>query len=60
MINVDGFLFEDEETAQLARKEEDGIRFIKQRTALDNPEVSAPNSIVIPRTLVDAMFTLQD
>lgn len=39
MINVDGFLFEDEETAQLARKEEDGIRFIKQRTALDNPEV---------------------
>lgn len=39
MINVDGFLFEDEETAQIARKEEEGIRFIKQRTALDNPEV---------------------
>lgn len=39
MINVDGFLFEDEETAQLARKEEEGIRFIKQRTALDNPEI---------------------
>lgn len=39
MYNVDGFLFENEETAQLARKEEDGIRFIKQRTALDNPEV---------------------
>jgi len=39
MYNVDGFLFEDEETAQLARKEEEGIRFIKQRTALDNPEV---------------------
>lgn len=39
MINVDGFLFEDEETAQLARKEEEGIRFIKERTALDNPEV---------------------
>lgn len=39
MINVDGFLFEDEESAQLARKEEEGIRFIKQRTALDNPEV---------------------
>ena len=39
MINVDGFLFEDEATAQLARKEEEGIRFIKQRTALDNPEV---------------------
>lgn len=39
MFNVDGFLFEDEETAQIARKEEEGIRFIKQRTALDNPEV---------------------
>lgn len=39
MINVDGFLFENEETAQIARKEEEGIRFIKQRTALDNPEV---------------------
>lgn len=40
MINVDGFLFEDEETAKLARKEEEGIRFIKERTALDNPEVA--------------------
>lgn len=39
MINVDGFLFENEETAQLAHREEEGIRFIKQRTALDNPEV---------------------
>lgn len=39
MINVDGFLFEDEETAQIARKEEEGIRFIKERTALNNPEV---------------------
>lgn len=39
MINVDGFLFEDEETAKLARKEEEGIRFIKERTALNNPEV---------------------
>lgn len=39
MINVDGFLFDDEETAQLARKEEEGIRFIKERTALNNPEV---------------------
>ena len=39
MINVDGFIFEDEETAQLARKEEEGIRFIKERTALNNPEV---------------------
>ena len=40
MINVDGFIFEDEETAKLARKEEEGIRFIKERTALDNPEVA--------------------
>ena len=40
MINVDGFLFEDEEMAKLARKEEEGIRFIKERTALDNPEVA--------------------
>lgn len=39
MYNVDGFLFEDEETAQIARKEEEGIRFIKERTALNNPEV---------------------
>ena len=39
MINVDGFLFEDEEIAQLAKKEEEGVRFIKERTALDNPEV---------------------
>ncbi len=39
MINVDGFLFEDEETAQVARREAEGIRYIKQRTALDNPEV---------------------
>lgn len=39
MINVDGFLFEDEATAQIARKEEEGIRFIKERTALNNPEV---------------------
>lgn len=39
MYKVDGFLFEDEATAELAKKEEEGIRFIKQRTALDNPEV---------------------
>lgn len=39
MYKVDGFLFEDEATAALAKKEEEGIRFIKQRTALDNPEV---------------------
>lgn len=39
MIKVDGFLFEDKEMAMLARKEEEGIRFIKERTALNNPEV---------------------
>ena len=39
MYNVDGFLFEDEATAQIARKEAEGIRFIKTRTPLDNPEV---------------------
>ena len=39
MYNVDGFLFEDEATAQIARKEEEGIRFIKERTALNNHEV---------------------
>lgn len=39
MYNVDGFLFEDEAMAEAARKEEEGIRFIKERTALDNPEI---------------------
>ena len=39
MYNVDGFLFEDEATAELAKKEEEGVRFIKERTALNNPEV---------------------
>ena len=39
MKKVDGFVFEDEELAKLASKEEEGIRFIKERTALDNPEV---------------------
>ena len=39
MYNVDGFLFEDEATAELAKNELEGIRFIKERTALDNAEV---------------------
>lgn len=39
MYIVDGFLFEDEATAELAKKEEEGVRFIKERTALNNPEV---------------------
>ena len=38
MINVGGFLFEDEATAAQARKEEEGIRFIRERSALNNPE----------------------
>lgn len=39
MYNVDGFLFEDEETAAQARKEEEGIRFIKAKTTLNNPQI---------------------
>lgn len=39
MINVDGFLFEDEEVGELAKKEDEGVHFIKERTALNNPEV---------------------
>lgn len=39
MINVDGFLFEDEQTAELARKEAEGISYIKERTNLENPEI---------------------
>lgn len=39
MYNIDGFLFEDEATAELAKNELEGIRFIKERTALDNAEV---------------------
>lgn len=39
MIEVSGFLFEDEEIAAQARKEEEGIRFIKEKSTLNNPEV---------------------
>lgn len=39
MYNVDGFLFEDEAMAELARKEEEGVKYIRERTAMDNPEV---------------------
>ena len=42
MYIVDGFLFENETIAELAKKEEEGIRFIKERTALDNPEIVFP------------------
>ena len=40
MYKVDGFLFEDEAIAEIAKKEEEGIRFIKERTAIQNPEVA--------------------
>ena len=39
MYSVDGFLFEDEATAELAKKEQEGIRYIKERTTFDDPEV---------------------
>ena len=38
MYIIEGFVFEDEQTAELAKKEQEGIRFIKERTALDNSE----------------------
>ncbi len=37
MINVGGILIENELTAIQARKEEEGIRYIKERSALNNP-----------------------
>lgn len=39
MYNVNGFLFETEEQAVLARKEEEGVRYLKEHTPLDNPEI---------------------
>lgn len=39
MYNVDGFVFEDEATAELARKEVEGVRFFKERMDLNSPEV---------------------
>jgi hypothetical protein len=38
MINVSGFLFEDEEMAAQARKEEEGVRFIKEKSNLKSQE----------------------
>ena len=38
MINVSGFLFEDEEMAVQARKEEEGVRFIKEKSNLKSQE----------------------
>lgn len=37
-IEVSGFLFEDEALAAQAKKEEEGVRFIKEKSALNNPE----------------------
>lgn len=36
---IDGFTFENIEMAELAKKEEEGVRYIKERTPLDNPDV---------------------
>ena len=38
MINVSGFLFEDEEVAAQARREEEGVRFIKEKSSLKSTE----------------------
>ena len=38
MINVSGFLCEDEEMAAQARKEEEGVRFIKEKSNLKSQE----------------------
>ena len=38
-MKIYGFEFENEKLAQLAKKEEEGIRYIKEHTALDNTEV---------------------
>lgn len=39
MFNVNGFLFEDEATAELARKEVERILFFREHMDLNNPEV---------------------
>lgn len=39
MFNVGGFTFADEAMADQAKKEEEGIRFIKEKSTLSNPEV---------------------
>ena len=38
MYKIDGFLFEDEALAAQARKEEEGIRYILEKSSLSNPE----------------------
>lgn len=37
-INVSGFLFEDEEMAAQARKEEEGVRFIKEKSSFKSTD----------------------
>lgn len=36
---VGGFLFQTEEEAELAKRELEGVRFIRQKTDLENPEI---------------------
>ena len=38
MYNVDGFIFNDEAMAQIAKKEGEGVRYIKEHTALNDAE----------------------
>lgn len=39
MYRVDGFEFETKEMAELAQKESDGIKYIKEQTRMDDPDV---------------------
>ena len=39
MYRVDGFEFETKEMAELAQKESDGIKYIKEQTRMDAPDV---------------------
>ena len=38
MYNIDGFIFEDEVMAELAKKEEEGVRYIKENATLQDVE----------------------
>ncbi len=39
MYQVDGYIFESREEAKQAKKEADGIAYIREQTRMDNPEV---------------------
>uniref|UniRef100_UPI004055C546 hypothetical protein n=1 Tax=Agathobacter sp. TaxID=2021311 RepID=UPI004055C546 len=39
MYNVEGFLFEDKVQAEEAKKEAEGVCYIKEHTSLDEPEI---------------------